>query len=263
MTPKVDIIEAGHGPPVLLIHSSVAGAAQWRRLMEELGPRRRTIAPNLFGYGATPAWTGPAPQTVGDQAALVLAALPRGDAPVSLVGHSFGGVVAMEAARRLAGRARRLVLVEPNPFPLLRMHGHRRAYDEAVALGDRIRRAAAREEWRAAAATFADYWTGPGSWAAMPEARRDRFAAALRPNLHEWDAVLGETTTLAEWRAALPARTTVIAADDTVRTIRRIVALMREACPGWRIEAIPEGGHMAVLSRPETVNPLIRAALGA
>ena len=49
---NVDFLESGAaGPVVMLVHSSVSGARQWRRLMEDLKDRFRVRAVNLFGYG--------------------------------------------------------------------------------------------------------------------------------------------------------------------------------------------------------------------
>ena len=39
-TIKVDFLEAGSGPVVMLVHSSVSGARQWRRLMDDLKMQR-------------------------------------------------------------------------------------------------------------------------------------------------------------------------------------------------------------------------------
>ena len=56
---SVDYLEAGSsGPLVVLVHSSVSGARQWRRLMENLEGDFRVRALNLFGYGDTPPWAG-------------------------------------------------------------------------------------------------------------------------------------------------------------------------------------------------------------
>jgi pimeloyl-ACP methyl ester carboxylesterase len=69
---KVDYLEAGSsGPVVMLVHSSVSGARQWRRLMDELKNQCRVRAVNLFGYGKTPSWPAEATQTLSDQARLV------------------------------------------------------------------------------------------------------------------------------------------------------------------------------------------------
>lgn len=259
----VDTLTAGSGPAVVLVHSSVAGVRQWRRLVGDLEGRFHVIAPNLFGYGRTPPWEGPEPQTLADQAGLITASLAGVAKGIRLVGHSFGGSVAMKAAEMLGPRVDRLILLEPNPFYLLRQHGRWDAYAEAVDLRDWIKACGAAGEWVKAAERFADYWGGEGSWASMPDERRVAFAEALKPNFHEWDAVMNETTTLDEWKAGLPANTVVLSSASTVRPIRDIVALLRENCPGWRFEDIAAGGHMAPLTRPDLVNPLVGSLLQA
>ena len=50
---SIDYVEAGQGPTVLLLHSSVSGNRQWRALMTALSDRYHVIAPNLIGYGQT------------------------------------------------------------------------------------------------------------------------------------------------------------------------------------------------------------------
>ncbi|PWJ21043.1 alpha/beta hydrolase [Jannaschia seohaensis] len=262
MTDRIDHAREQAGPAVILLHSSVAGAGQWRRTKAALGDRFHCIAPDLYGYGASPGWCGPGRQTLDDQVALIEAALPM-EGSFSIVGHSFGGTVAMQLAARHPDRIDRLVLIEPNPFPLLAEAGRDAAFGEAKSLRAHIARAGIDGDWARAAEVFADYWTGLGSWAAMPSTRRDAFARALRPNLHEWDAVMEDATPLVRWRAKLPHKTTVISAQDTVRSIREIVALMEEACPHWQFIRLPEGGHMAPLTRPDAVNGRLAEILGA
>jgi pimeloyl-ACP methyl ester carboxylesterase len=258
---KVDFIEAGAGPTVVLIHSSVSGARQWRRLIEDLRGDFRVRAVNLFGYGETPAWPGERAQSLADQALLVEAALPDATEPVAMVGHSFGGAVAMKVAARSAGRVTKLVLLEANPFYLLNQAGRSEAYAEAAALRDWIKQKGAEGEWRAAAERFSDYWTGPGSWSAMSAERQHTFTEALKPNYSEWDAVMNETPPLEEWAKLLP-RETLFAYDPaTVLPIREIAGLFRQACRHWRFAEIEAGGHMAPLVRPDLVNPIVKGFL--
>ena len=132
-------IEAGKGPKVILIHSSVAGAKQWRNLMETLAGDFHVIAINLFGYGKTRAWESSSPQSLENQARLIEPFLPTDGGEISIVGHSFGGCVAMKAAALFKTRVRRLVLIEPNPFYLLAQHGHTEAYQEVLTLQDAIK----------------------------------------------------------------------------------------------------------------------------
>ena len=75
-TIKADFLEAGSGPVVMLIHSSVSGARMWRRLMDDLKDDFHVRAVNLYGYGSTPRWPSDTPQSLDDQARLVETALP-------------------------------------------------------------------------------------------------------------------------------------------------------------------------------------------
>ena len=139
---NVDFAEAGSaGPVVILVHSSVSGARQWRRLMEDLKDQFRVRAVNLFGYGKTPPWPAEATQSLDDQARLVEAALPVDAGEVYLVGHSFGGSVAMKAAARLGGSVTKLVLLETNPFYLLAQSGRIDAFAEAMGLRNYVKKA--------------------------------------------------------------------------------------------------------------------------
>ena len=50
--------ESGEGEAVVCLHASASSSGQWRPLMELLGKRYRSIAPDLVGYGRSPAWQG-------------------------------------------------------------------------------------------------------------------------------------------------------------------------------------------------------------
>lgn len=256
----IDYLEAGEGHPVILVHSSVSGARQWRKLMEILAPSFRVMATNLIGYGKTPAWTSPNGQVLDDQAALIEELIATIDGPVSLVGHSFGGTVAMKVAHRLGQRIKSLVLLEPNPVFLLRDNGRPDAFAEAWSIRDIIKSNGAKDDWMTAAALFADYWGGAGTWAATPVDRRETFAQALRPNFHEWDAVMSETIGLHTLAETLPLDTLVVYDPQTVRPIREVVELLHGAT-AWQFEAIAKGGHMAPLTHPEIVNPIVERHL--
>jgi pimeloyl-ACP methyl ester carboxylesterase len=260
----VDFIDAGcSGPLVILVHSSVAGARQWRRLMDDLQDRFRVRAVNLFGYGKTPAWPGDQSQTLEDQARLIEAALPAVAEEVYLVGHSFGGSVAMKAAALLGSRVKKLVLLETNPFYLLKQAGYMAAFAEAMALRDCIKQFGARGEWEIAAERFADYWNGPGAWRDTSPDRRTAFAKAIQPNFFEWDAVMDETTSAQQWAALLPPATLVVHDPKTVLPICKIVDILRATDSQWTFSEVPGGGHMAPLTHPELINPVVAAFLSA
>lgn len=258
----IDHTDDGDGQPVVLIHSSVSANRQWRALIDALKDRYRVLAINLFGYGETTPWPTTSPQSLYSQARLVMALCEGLGPSVHLVGHSFGGSVALKAARLLGPRIGSLILLEPNPFYLLKQDGRTQAFMESRTLRDHVKCFGSLGDWPTVAERFADYWLGDGSWNTMPEKRRSAFADALLPNFHEWDAVMEEETTIEEWRN-LTARTLVVSDTATRLPIREIVDIFAKACPHWTFHTIPEGGHMAPLTRPDLINPVVRQFLDA
>lgn len=253
---QIEYLEEGAGDTVILVHSSVSGNRQWRVLIDSLRDEYRVIAPNLLGYGGTTVWAGTERQTLAVQSELIVALCSQVPGPVHFIGHSFGGAVALKAASILGNRVGKLVLFEPMLAYLLLHAGHYDAFLEAKTLADHVKQSASTGDWAAAASKFADYWSGDGSWAAMPEKKREAFTAALQPTIHEFDAMLEEPASAVLY-ATLPAKTLVMHAPEPRRPILEIVEILENVCPHWTFKQITEGGHMAPLTKPELVNPLI------
>ena len=103
----------GAGSPVVLLHSSLSSKAQWTALAERLAPRFRVIALDLYGYGDSPMPDAAASFTLDDEVRLVADAVDRLVPPhvrVHVVGHSYGGLVALRFAQHSRGRVASLSL---------------------------------------------------------------------------------------------------------------------------------------------------------
>lgn len=105
----------GEGPPrTVLVHGWVTTHAVWgpvlQRWPEELGS---VLAIDLPGGGRSSA--PPGGYSIARWAAVVAAVVRAQPAPVRLVGHSMGGLIAMRAALDLADHLDQLVLVSPVP----------------------------------------------------------------------------------------------------------------------------------------------------
>jgi pimeloyl-ACP methyl ester carboxylesterase len=89
--------------------------------MESLAPYHRLIVVDRRGHGASP--REPRPYTIAGDAADVLAAVDKAGADrFHLAGHSYGGLIAIEVARRAPDRIRSLHLIEPPYLALLPDH---------------------------------------------------------------------------------------------------------------------------------------------
>jgi pimeloyl-ACP methyl ester carboxylesterase len=105
--------DEGRGDPLVLVHGAGTSGAIWHRATPLLARRRRVVAPDVPGYGGSPAaGRGFALEEVCDRLALGLeeAGVPS---PYDLVGHSMGGGISILLAARHPERVRRLVLVAP------------------------------------------------------------------------------------------------------------------------------------------------------
>ena len=97
---------------VIALHCSGAGAAQWRQLGETLGPAYQLFAPEHYGCERTGPWSGKHAFTLADEAEKTIDLIDRSERKVHLVGHSYGGGVALHAALARPGRIASLALYE-------------------------------------------------------------------------------------------------------------------------------------------------------
>jgi pimeloyl-ACP methyl ester carboxylesterase len=105
--------ETGSGPPLVLVHGGVSDRTYWTPVVPALVQHFTVFAVDRRGRGAS----GDAPSDALEREFADLAAVVDtiGE-PVHLVGHSYGGVCALDAAL-LTGNLRTLTLYEP-PFGL-------------------------------------------------------------------------------------------------------------------------------------------------
>jgi pimeloyl-ACP methyl ester carboxylesterase len=256
----VEYAEAGSGPTAVLLHSSAAGNRQWRKLMEERAAKNRLVAVNLFGYGNTSSWPGERPMMLDDAANLILALAHFLPERLTLIGHSLGAAIALQAAARMPERLDALILYEPIPFYLLRQQGETDAFAEIDGVRTDVVAAAQRQDWDAAAHRFIDYWSGLGAWDATADERKAPIRSMLPANLPEWEMMFGDGPALNAWHT-IKAPVHVIYAADTRKSTRSIAELLRREYPRWKFHEIEHGGHTAPISRPDLVNPVIAKVL--
>jgi len=179
-----------------------------------------------------------------------------------LVGHSYGGTVALHVARRYSHAVRSLTLIEPVAFHLLRDDDsfNAVAFDEIFAVAERLRRAFSDGDSQGGMARFVDYWSGPGAWARIPLAKRPALGACLEKVLLEFQATFEEPTRLQDfWALFMP--TLLLQGTASPLPARHIATQLSRVLPDVRLEVVQGAGHMLPLTHAERVNPLIVAHL--
>ena len=253
--------EAGAGPGVICVHSNASSSSQWRGLMDALASRFHVLAPDTYGAGKGPAWPADRPLALCEEVALLEPVFARAGTPLSLVGHSYGGAVALVAAVQVPQRVHALVLYEPTLFALVDaafpppndVDGIRRTVERAgaaLAMGNR----------GAAAEHFIDFWMGAGAWHATPQSRRTAIEAAVL-NVQGWGQALFAEPTPLKALGALTMPVLLMVGKNSPASARAVARLLSQALP--RVETLEfEGlGHMGPVTHPEVVNPVIEEFL--
>jgi pimeloyl-ACP methyl ester carboxylesterase len=239
---------------VIALHCSGSSHRQWRHLTEIIGSQFTVIAPDCFGAGSNGHWTGERPFRLADEAALTVDIIDACDAPVHLVGHSYGGAVALRAAITRSNRVASLSLYEPTAFHILRSMGPdgREMLQEVRDLATEIDRAVLTGNYRSAAQRFVDYWNGPGAWSAMRPERQVEIVRYLPKACLEFRALIDDPTPLVAYcrvRAPLLLMQGQHAPEPTQLITRKLIDLMRPASA----VTISGAGHMGPLSHGEAI----------
>jgi pimeloyl-ACP methyl ester carboxylesterase len=255
---ETQYLEAGTGPLLLLLHGHEQSATSWRWVMPALARSRRVLALSLPGCRESgPATEGYAPGA--DLAPFVAAFLSAvgAQAPLDLVGHSAGGVIALRLALADPARIRTLTLVDSaglgrEVHPLLAVDTLPGIGELAVMIsrmpgGDLVRTS------MSAAMLFAQPWRIPAEFIA------EQHALARRPGQLEASTAMaralfgpyGQRQILLDRLPALTMPTLVVWGDrDYLLPVGQAHAAVK-SLPHGQLSVFPDCGHLPHVEHPD------------
>jgi len=246
--------EAGSGPGVVCLHSNASSSGQWRALIELLATDHHVLAPDLYGAGKSREWPSDRQITLSDEVRFVEPVLARAGQPLCLVGHSYGGAVALIAALANPKRIAAMVLYEPTLFSLVERH--RPSLGSVAGIRNAVRAASDALEagdCDAAAGHFIDFWVGEGSWQTTPPSRRVPIAEAM-VNVRRWEHALFTEPTPLDSFAALTMPILYMLGEDSPESARAVGRVLPTVLPNVRVVQLEGRGHMAPITHAEAVN---------
>ncbi|MEM7335612.1 MAG: alpha/beta hydrolase, partial [Chloroflexota bacterium] len=238
---------------IICLHASSSTSQQWDAFKNHLENRPyQVVAPDLYGYGQ-----GPLPTdkfSLEDEVDWVLSHLyPL--KPFHLIGHSYGGGVALKVAQRVPGRILSLTLFEPAAFGLLKTEKPE-DFAEIANVFEEVKQLADSGQHLEATVQFIDYWNGPNAFMHMPEHIQNAVLTSMSKVLLEWNTVVESTSDLAQL-TALRMPTLLLSGARSTKVGQSIVALLAEKLSDVRVETLDRLGHMAPVTHPTAVNERI------
>lgn len=248
-------------PRVVALHASASSRNQWRALEQRLERSFQLMAPDHIGHGRASVWALPARPSLSDHVAEIAPLIDEAPEGVHLIGHSFGGVVALQAALDYPTQVRSLVLYEPVLLCLLLgqsglSNAERRVFDVAR----RVRAAVAQYDLLLAAQLFVTYWGGKHVWRAFDAQAQAKITDRIESVVTHFD-IIETAFGLAHSLSAIRMPTLVLRGERTTASARRVATEVAAALPNARCQVVDGAGHMGPLTHDRLVNSHIAAFL--
>ena len=107
-------VEAGnpHGPALLFLHGITGSRRYWQKKIRPLRRDYRLVLPDLLGFGLSPKpYLEYTIEVFRDSVREFVVERELTDRPLTIIGHSLGGLVALEYAARYRAHVRRMILL--------------------------------------------------------------------------------------------------------------------------------------------------------
>jgi pimeloyl-ACP methyl ester carboxylesterase len=249
----IEYDEGGSGPTIVLVPGSCSTGAAWRPVIAAWQNRFRCVTTSLPGYGRTAERRSARDTSVARLAETVESVIVKAGGRVHLVGHSFGGLVALAVALRHRAALASLVMLEAPAMEVLRDEDtHYRvfrrmteAYFADFAGGN-----------RQAIAAMIDFYGGVGTWAAWPPRVRDYAIETTPVNIRDWASAYGFPLSAAAL-SALELPLLVVRGGDSSSAMQRASAVLSERVSGSALATIEGAAHFMIATHAGEVARLI------
>jgi pimeloyl-ACP methyl ester carboxylesterase len=254
---RIDYDERGSGPAVVLLPGSCSTGAAWRPVIAAWGDQFRSVTTSLLGYGGTSERRTVGDPSIARNAEAMESVIRRTGGRVHLVGHSFGGLVALAIALRSQVSLASLVIIEAPAVDILRERKEHQCYRAFRRMTDAYFADFAGGNAGAIAAMI-DFYGGAGTFASWPPRLRGYAIETTPVNILDWADGYGfalSEAVLATVRIPL----LVVRGGASPHAVQRANALLSELVSNATLATIDGAAHFAIATHAGEIASRIAA----
>ncbi|QYZ68592.1 alpha/beta fold hydrolase [Neotabrizicola shimadae] len=258
------VFERGGARPVLALHCSLAHGGAWSGLSAGLSGVTIT-APDLPGHGQSAGWDSHSDlHTLTTRIAAEMAAMLGQGRPVDVMGHSFGGTVALRLALERPDLVRSVILFEPVLFAAARAAGAA-CWPAFIAEHQEVAALYRSGQAEAAAMRFHSVWGGRVGFDDLPERQQHYMIDRIGLVMAQDATLVADSAALLRAMGLETLTQPVLLAEgaESPPVIPAICGELARRLPLVRRVTVPGAGHMLPITHPAQVAPAVQAHLGA
>jgi pimeloyl-ACP methyl ester carboxylesterase len=253
---RIDYEVCGSGPTVVLVPGSCSTGAAWRPLISAWDNRLRCVTTSLLGYGGTAERRTAHDTSISHEADALEWVIRRASGgSVHLVGHSFGGLVALAVALRNRVRLASLVIIEAPAVELLRERGEQQHYRAFRRMTEAYFAAYESGNTEAIAAMI-DFYGGAGTFASWPPRVRAYAVQTTAVNILDWASAYGFPLSAAAL-ATIEIPTLVLRGGASHPAMQRANGLLFECMNRAALATIDGAAHFMIATHAGEVGRLL------
>jgi pimeloyl-ACP methyl ester carboxylesterase len=252
---RIDFDECGVGPTVVLVPGSCSTGAAWRPVIAAWDSQFRAVTTSLPGYGGTDERRTASDPSIAYAAEALESVIRRAGNCVHLVGHSFGGLVALAVALRNQVALASLTIIEAPAVQVLQEPEEEQHFRAFHRMSDAYFAAFERGDPEAVEMMI-DFYGGTGSFAAMPARVRAYAVATTATNILDWASAYGFRLT-AQSLANIRLPTLILLGDLSNSAVQRANVLLSERISDAKLEAIGGAAHFMITTHASGVAQFI------
>ncbi|QUM76088.1 alpha/beta hydrolase [Moritella sp. 24] len=178
--------QQGSGSPIVFIHGSYATTSTWKKIVQQLAETHHCISIKLPGHCGTPDPNDFAAPDINTELRIIESVVAElTEQPIHLVGHSFGGVVALALALKGAVSIRELTLFEPVATWVFKSVGDQAMTAKVNTFVQGYRKAISNNDAYVCGKVI-DFWGGKGSFDPLPDFIKDGMVPLTANNHRHW-----------------------------------------------------------------------------